>query len=171
MFKLTWVFSKPLFLYRSTTFSKNNKVAKWLKTWIYWIWYLLKIPIYETILGILIFPLMMHFSSLEWCPDFLDFLFPASYDANADTLKLNQFFRQILFFTNATLDFLIAVILWVSGALMILCVFTQDVQQKIFTSTFGYLKNSCNKITEACIQISRQIWNGFFWNISDLMMI
>ena len=135
-------FLKTSFLYRSTTFSKNNEVAKWLKTWIYWIWYHLKIPIIETIWGILIFPLMMYFSSLEWLADFLDFLFPvSSFKANADTLKLNQFFRQILFFTIATLDFLIAVIIWLSGALMILCVFTQDVQQNFFTSTSCYLKN------------------------------
>jgi hypothetical protein len=97
---------------------------------------------------------MKYFSSLEWLADFLDFLFTASsFKANADTLKLNQFFRQILFFTNATLDFLIAVLIWVSGALMILRVFTS----KNKNNTFGYLKNSCNKITEACIQISHQI--------------
>jgi hypothetical protein len=116
-------FLKTSFLYRPTAFSKNNEVEKWLKSWIYWIWYLLKIPIFETIWGVLIFPLMMSFSSLEWLADFFDFFYPASsFTANADTLKWNQFFQQIIFFTNATIDFLIVVLIWVSGALMILSV-------------------------------------------------
>ena len=120
-------FLKKYFLYRSTTFSKNNAVAKWLKSWTYWIWYLLKIPIFETIWGILIFPLMMYFLSLECLEDFSDFLVPTS--ANADTLELNQFFRLILSFINATLLILYsinAVLIWVSGALIILSVFTQE---------------------------------------------
>ena len=83
---------------------------------------------------------MMYFSSLEWLADFLDFLFHvSSFEANADTLKLNQFFRQILFFTIATLDFLIAVIIWLSGALMILCVLLDLVssQNSDFRSHLG----------------------------------
>ena len=63
---------------------------------------------------------MMYFLSLEWLADFLSPT--SSFEADADTFELNQFLQKILFFTNTTLDFTIAVLIWVSGALMILCV-------------------------------------------------
>ena len=75
----------------------------------------------------------------------------------ADALKMNQIFQEIFFFTNVTLDFLMELLIWVSGALVIPRVFTST--NKIFSllPMATYLKNSHNKITEACIQNSRQI--------------